>query len=121
MRSVLFRSAALGLLVTAPCALAFPEGASVPSAAELTNRLTGKVFSVKLANGTSWRLEFKGSGYFYVNTSAGFSGSGKWQAEDGRLCSNLQGNPTACNDARVHGDLLHVRRTDGEIIQYVPK
>ena len=69
----------------------FPDGASTPNAEELTRRLGGNVFTVKLADGSSWRLEFKSSGYFFVDTSTGFRGNGEWAAEDGRICSQLRG------------------------------
>lgn len=99
----------------------FPEGATVPSADELKKRLGGSVFSVKLADGTTWRLEFKSNGYFFVDTSAGVKGSGEWAAEDGRLCSQMRGRERRCNDVRVHQDILHLHRDTGEFIQYLPR
>ncbi len=99
----------------------FPEGATTPSADELKQRLGSNVFSVKLADGTSWRLEFKSTGYFWVDTSSGFKGTGEWTAEDGKLCSQLRGRDRACNDVRIHQNLLTLKRDSGEIIQYVPR
>jgi len=96
----------------------FPEGASTPTAADVKKYLDDKVFKIKLADGNSWRLEYKSNGYFYVNTSTGFNGSGQWQAEDGRLCGQLKGRDRSCNDVRVHQDLLHLKRDSGEIIRY---
>ena len=99
----------------------FPDGASTPSAEALKKRLGGNVFTVKLADGTSWRLEFKSNGYFFVDTSTGFRGSGEWTTEDGRLCSQLRGRDRSCNEARVHQDTLHFKRDSGEFIQYTPR
>ena len=42
----------------------FPEGASTPTAPDVKKYLDDKVFSVKLADGNSWRLEYKSNGYF---------------------------------------------------------
>lgn len=99
----------------------FPEGATTPQAEEIRTRLGGHVFSVKLADRTSWRLDFKTSGTFFIDTSAGFRSNGEWAAEDGKLCSQLRGRERACNEVRVHQDTLHLKRTTGEFIQYVPK
>ena len=41
----------------------FPDGAAAPSAAELKQLLSDKTFDAKLANGTTWRLEYKANGY----------------------------------------------------------
>lgn len=99
----------------------FPEGASTPTAPDVKKYLDDKVFSVKLADGNSWRLEYKSNGYFYVNTSTGFNGSGQWQVEDGKLCGQLRGGDRSCNDVRFHQELLHLKRNSGEIIQYISK
>ena len=99
----------------------FPEGASTPNEADVKKYLDDKVFNVKLADGNSWRLEYKSNGYFFVNTSTGFSSSGQWKAEDGRLCGQLKGRDRSCNDVRFHQDLLHLKRDSGEIIQLVSK
>ena len=114
---------AIGL---ASCSLAarsqqFPEGSSVPTAAQVQNYLDGKVFSVKLSDGNVWRLDYKSNGFFFVNTSSGFNGSGQWQAEDGKLCAQLKGRDRSCNDVRLHQDLMHLKRDNGEIIQYTVK
>ena len=99
----------------------FPDGSSTPSAAELKTRLGGKVFTVKLADGTSWRLQYNSNGYMFVDTSTGFRGNGEWAAEDGKLCSHLRGRDRTCNDVRVHQDIVHLKRDSGEFIQYLPR
>ncbi len=99
----------------------FPEGATTPTAAELKQRLGSNVFSVKLADGSSWRLEFKSTGYFWVDTSGGFRGTGEWTAEDGKICSQLRGRDRNCNEVRIHQNLLTLKRDSGEIVQYVPR
>jgi hypothetical protein len=99
----------------------FPAGSTTPTKEEIQSHLTDRTFSVALANGQTWRLEFKKNGYFFVNTSAGFSGSGEWTPEDGKLCSKLRGGDRNCNDARMHDGSMHLKRTDGEVIRYAPR
>jgi hypothetical protein len=115
--------AGTGLAITGASAAAqvFPEGATTPGAAEVRKHLEGKVFDVGLADGTSWRLEYKSNGYFFVNTSTGFNGSGQWQAEDGRLCGQLRGGDRSCNEVRFSQDRMHLKRNSGEVIQYRAK
>ena len=120
----------LGLLVavslpsraqTAPQAQEFPAGAAELSAAQIRERLQGKVFDVKLADGLSWRLEYNARGHFFVDVSNGFRGKGEWTAEDGRLCGQLAGRNRSCNEMRLHQDRLHLKRDSGEIIQFVAR
>lgn len=98
---------------------AFPDGAAPPNAAELRERLAGKLIKVQLADGSSWRLEYKANGYFFVNTSRGFSDTGEWRTEDGKLCSKGRKINPSCNDVRVVGDALYLKRDSGEIVQFV--
>lgn len=96
----------------------FPAGAAPLAAEALQARLAGKVFRVKLADGNSWRLEFKANGYAYVDTSSGYRDSGKWRVEGSTFCDAWQKQAAAgCNEARLAGDTLLVkRRSNGEII-----
>jgi hypothetical protein len=114
----------LGLAAaTSSWAQSFPEGASVPTAEDLKSRLSDKTFGVTLANGSTWRLQFNANGYFFFNTSTGSNGSGQWNTQDGKICSKVQtpGSELTCGDARIHNDILHVRRSNGEVIRYVPR
>ena len=99
----------------------FPDAAASISAAELNSRLTGKLFTVQLKNGVSWRLEFNNNGHFFVDTSTGGKATGTWRAEEGRLCSQVKGGDAQCNEARLHDGFVHVRRADGEVIKYLPR
>ncbi len=103
------------------CAQDFPVGASMPSADELQQHVAGRVFDVKLADGTDWRLQYTGNGYFYVDTSKGFKGTGTWRVEEGRLCGHLRGRDPSCNEVRLHDGVLHMRRDSGEMIRFVPR
>jgi len=99
----------------------FPTEAITPTAAEIQRLLTVSPLGAKLADGTTWRLEYKANGYFFLDTSKGFSSKGEWKAEDGRLCGQLQGRPNSCNDVRVLGGQLHFKRESGEIVALVPR
>ncbi len=102
---------------------AFPDGASTPKKEEIRQRLVDKVFGVTLANKTTWRLEFKSGGHYFVNTSSGFNGVGDWSTEDGKICTQLRGRDASpsCSDIRVFEELVYNKRSDGEIIKYVPR
>ena len=47
----------------------FPTDQPKPSADVVKQKVSGKTLDVKLANGTSWRLEQESNGYYLVNTS----------------------------------------------------
>ena len=117
------KSAAAGALLLACAAVAaqgFPDGATTPTAQELRQLLAGKVFAVKVADGTTWRLQYNANGYMFVDTSNGFRGSGEWKAEDGKVCGHLRGRNPGCNEVRVHDGVVHLKRDSGEIIRYTP-
>ena len=95
----------------------FPSEATPITAKDLGERIADKVFAVRLADGTGWRLQYKANGYFFVNTTTGFNGSGKWTAEDGKLCSELKGNKPSCNEVRQTVDAIYLKRDSGEIIR----
>jgi hypothetical protein len=99
----------------------FPTDLPKSSADALKQKLTDKKFAVKLANGTSWKLEYKSNGYYFVNTSTGFNGSGTWQTADGQLCTQGRGDPMTCNDVRERADGIVLKRQSGEVIILVPQ
>jgi hypothetical protein len=101
----------------AVAAQTFVEG-TPPSSAELKSLLTDKVFTVALADGSSWRLDFKSNGYYFVDTSTGFSDSGTWRTEDGKLCVAPRKTAAACNESRLVKGELQFKRLSGEVITY---
>ena len=118
LMTVAFTLAATGMSLHAQT---FDETNAPPSADEIKMILAGKVFDVNIADGTSWRLQFSKNGYYYINTSAGYSDSGEWNTEDGMLCVKPRKTAAACNDARVSQGLLVLKRLSGEIVVYRPK
>ena len=83
-------------------------------------RVAGKAFAFKGADGVSLRIEYKANGYAFINTSRGFSDSGKWHVDGSTLCVDWQKAKGGCSEARLRGDSLYVRRTsNGEIVALV--
>ncbi len=121
---------AAGLALGAGLALAqpkfateFPEGAQPLPAAALTERISGKVYGAKIAAGPTWRLDFKGSGYVFLDVSTGARDSGKWRAEDGRVCFEFRGPfGTSCAAMRATADSLYLKReSNGEVLLLAPQ
>jgi hypothetical protein len=103
-------------LAQATLPIEFPADSKPLSAAALKDAIAGRTFNVELADGSRWRLEYKTNGYFFVNTSSGFNGTGDWRAEDARLCTRLRGGDLSCNEVRDAGGVLHLKRDSGEVI-----
>ena len=99
----------------------FPAEGTTQPATALKDRFAGRIYAVTLADGTRWRVDYKANGYFFVNTSTGFSGAGDWHADEGKLCSRLRGNPPSCNDVRLLGDVIYLKRDSGEVIAMTPQ
>jgi len=53
-------------------------------------------------------------------SAPGFTDSGKWRVEDGKLCGSLRKIGEFCNEARFDAGTLFLRRMSGEVIRYVP-
>lgn len=111
----------LALAQTTSFAQSFPDDSTTPSNEEIKRYLESSVLTAAIADGTTWRLEYKSGGYFFINTSRGFNSDGKWQVEDGKLCGELRGRNRTCNEVRMHKGFLLYRRDNGEIVQFTPK
>lgn len=124
------RNQILAALMLLPCAMAqsqsaaptqptdFPANATILSADALRAQLVSGVYHAKLANGDTWRLEYKDNGYYFVNTGSGFNGSGTWSLVDGKLCGKLRSAPISCAEVRgeVQTKTLHIKRANGDIV-----
>lgn len=111
----------LVLTQTASFAQDFPADASAPGSEEIKKYMESGVLGAALADGTTWRLEYKSSGHFFINTSRGLNTDGRWQAEEGKLCGTLRGRDRTCNEVRMHKGALLYKRDNGEIVQFTPK
>lgn len=114
-------TAALSTLATAQTSStgAFPSDAVAASASEIQQRFAGKTFDVKLADGGSWHVEYKGDGSFRLKMNNGFSDTGDWKTEDGKICSKGRKIGSSCNEIRTQGDTIFLKRDSGEIVQFV--
>ena len=100
-----------------PPATEFPAGAKAPSAAEVTNLLRGKSF---VAGGVRTDYAKEGNGAtVYIS---GQSDAGTWRTEDGRVClDGFRALPSVCNDVRLVGSDIYVKRSNGQVVQSVPR
>lgn len=116
---------ATAMLVTSALAQApavsgeFPADAKALAADALQQRVAGKVFNVKPATGAAWRLQFQANGFYFIN-AGNYSDSGKWRTEESMLCTAPQKRPPSCNDMRLAGDALYLKRDSGEIVKFEP-
>lgn len=94
----------------------FPAGATVLTAAALQDLVVGKVYSVKLPNGVSWRMEYKAGGAYFFKSSRGLDTSGKWSIQEGKVCTEGEKLAPSCNEVRKLGDALLLKRDNGEIV-----
>lgn len=115
--AILFATSAA--LAQAPSA-EFPDGASALSPERLQESIAGKVFSVKPASGPDWRWQFKPDGYFFINVGT-FADSGKWSVKESALCTEGSRIKFSCNEVRLVGAELHLKRDSGEIVRLQAK
>jgi len=115
----LFCVACIALSATA-VAQDFPAGSTAPPASELQGMLAGNIFDVKLPTGDNWRFQLDKNGYFYIDTPRGRD-SGKWRAEEGKLCTEPRQSNASCNEMRLHDGKLFMKRNNGQIVQFVAR
>jgi hypothetical protein len=101
----------------------FPADATPLSGEVLAARFAGKVFKVAHANGSTWRLQYNSNGFYFVNIyPSGFSDSGNWRIEGGKICTVPQRSAASCNEVRAAVDVLYVKReASGEVIKLEPQ
>ena len=98
----------------------FPADALSANADDLRARISGKIFRVKPADGSSWRIEYKANGYAFIDTSNGFRDTGTWRVEDGKLCSDWHKVNGGCSEVRIRGESIYLKRvSNGEVIALV--
>lgn len=111
----------VGCASAPPAQTEFPPGARAPTAAEIVSLLRGKSFTVANPNGSSTRVDHAAddsgglTAYF-----AGRTDSGTWRAEDGRICFQFQVLPSNCNEVRLLGSELYMKRSNGDVVRVTP-
>ena len=102
---------------TAPPARDFPAGARVPTAAELTALLRGKTTTTQSANAGTIRADYAADSNRLKIFARGRADTGTWRADDsGRLCFEFKTFRAACNDVRLVGPDVYIRREGGEVV-----
>ena len=94
----------------------FPADAMTLPPQELQQRLEGKVYTAKLADGTGWRVDYRGK-YVFVNLSTGPSDRGRWRVEGSQVCTTYDRFPSSCAEMRASTTRVYVKRSStGEVV-----
>jgi len=117
--SALLATAVFSLSALAQPTNGFPTSSTVATAQDLNAHLSGKTFRAVYADGTRVQSRFGADGSLFAS-APGFSDSGQWRAEDGRLCGSLRKSGEFCNEARFDAGALYLRRMNGEVVRYTP-
>ena len=97
----------------------FPARAAPLDAAELKAKVAGRSFNLVLHDRSVRRIEYKSSGYFFVN-AGGFNTSGPWDTDGSRICVKPRGEDTSCLEVRQLEGALYLKCTTGEVVPLVP-
>ena len=97
----------------------FPPTSTAATEQDLNAYLSGKTFNATYADGTRVQTRFGVDAGLFAS-APGFTDSGKWRVEDGKLCGSLRKIGEFCNEARFDAGTLFLRRMSGEVIRYVP-
>ncbi len=96
---------------------AWPANAHTLAADDLRRRVSGKVFDLSLDKGMSARMDYRDSGYVFVNVyPSGASDSGRWRIDGSKVCADMRQSQSYCNEWRAVGDQLMLRRTNGQLV-----
>lgn len=97
----------------------FPPSSIAAKSQELSAFLAGKTFQWSTADGTRISSKFGADGGLSAS-APGYYDTGKWKAEDGKLCGSMRKAGEFCNEARFDAGALYLRRMNGEIVRYAP-
>jgi len=111
----------LGACTTTPVTFA-PEAQPITAKA-LQERLAGKTYTARAANGIGWEMRYEASGRMQMTLSNGAADGGRWRTEDSRLCTVFDGNfPSGCSEVRADAERLHLKRaSNGEVVILTPQ
>ena len=87
-----------------PAASGFPRS-STAATSKISTRTFDKAFNATYADGTRGQDAFGVDGGLFAS-APGFTDSGKWRAEDGKLCGSLRKIGDFCNEARFEPPAL---------------
>lgn len=95
----------------------FPPDSMPLAEAAIQENFSGKTYAVKPISGPTWKWQFKSDGYFFFNTSDGFSDSGKWSAKENKLCTEGRRMGASCNEIRKKDVILYYKRDNGDVVE----
>ena len=95
-----------------------PAGIRTPSATEIASLVKGKSFN--LASG-GMRSDYGAAGNDITVYFSGRCVKGTWRAEDGRICYEFTTIRSACNDVRLLGNDIYLKRSNGQVTQLLPR
>jgi hypothetical protein len=96
----------------------FPPDAQPVGAEALKERLSGRSFTARQANGFGWEIRYAADGRFSMWTNNGNSDRGRWRTEDSRVCLAFEGSfPSGCSVMRASPSRLYLKRgSTGEVM-----
>lgn len=101
----------------------FPAGTTALESQALKQRLVGKAFKVKPAEGAPFRIAYR-EGYVDLNIYAPggtLNDSGTWKVEGSSVCIEWQRFKSGCSEYRLLGETLYTRRvTNNEVVPVQP-
>ncbi len=107
-----------GAQTTTP-ASTFPVEAQALSPQALQERLTGKRFTSRYANGMTATLQYGTDQTLQLEMSSGLSAKGTWRVEGSQICFQFAvGVPSGCGESKATATQLFLRRyTNQEVVQ----
>ncbi len=94
----------------------FPEGATSVPDATLKEKLAGKTLAQFSYDNVKWTYQYKDNGFFNLQSTSNVTQTGTWRAENGKLCTQARAMAMVCGEARMAGDVIYVRRENGEVV-----
>lgn len=122
MKKLTFIAICACTVLLGACASFPPEAQPIPAKA-LQERLAGKTYTARVANGVGWEMRYEANGRMQMKVSNGTSDGGRWRTEDNRLCIEFEGQfPSGCSEVRADGKQLYLKRaSNGEVVALTPK
>ena len=96
----------------------FSAGIRTPSATDIASLVKGKSFN--LASG-GMRSDYGAAGNDITVYFSGRCDKGTSRSEDGRICYEFTTIPSACNDVRLLGNDIYLKRSNGQVTQLLPR
>ncbi len=107
------------LAQTTPSTGTFPPDAQTLSPQALQERLNGKKFNSRYANGMMATINYGADQALQLEMSTGLSAQGTWRVDGSQICMQFQaGPPSGCSESKATATHIYLRRyTNQEVIQ----